>query len=121
VDNSGGVGTPVARAGIQLNATGTLAASVTGNTALNANGEGGEGGIQAQVTDATSSLCLRMTGNTTDSGFVLDNTNGAPATSFRIEGPLQGDFEAANTGTFTYNLNVAAFTFVPVGTCGFVP
>lgn len=122
VDNTGG--TAVTRSGIQLNATGTLAASVIGNTVLNAGSEGGEGGIEAQ-TAAAATLCLRMTGNTTDSGFILDNrgTNNTPA-SFQIEGPERTDFEAANLltgGIFDYLLDINAVSFVPIGTCGFTP
>ena len=106
------------RSGIQVNATGQLNASVTGNTAQNTTA----GGFEAQTSDPASSLCLRMTGNTTGDGFVLDNTNTPNIpTSFRIEGPLQADFEAANTGAFAYLLNLAAVSFVPVGTCGFAP
>jgi hypothetical protein len=121
VDNTAGAA--IDRSGIQVNASGTLAASVTGNTVVNA--APADGGIQAQTTILAGSLCLRMTGNTTADNFILDNrsTNNL-ATNFRIEGPLQADFEAANTatgGAFTYLANVAAVSFVPVGTCGFAP
>ena len=120
VDNTGVAA--IARSGIQVNASGTLAASVTGNSVLNA--APADGGIQAQTLLAAS-LCLRMTGNTTANNLVLDNraTANIPA-NFRIEGPTQVAFEAANpgnTGIFVYLLNPAAFSFVPVGTCGFAP
>jgi adhesin HecA-like repeat protein len=123
VDNSAGAA--ISRSGIQLNASGTLAASVTGNTVLNATPA--DGGIQAQTTIPTANLCLRMTGNTTASNFILDNRSTALPANFRIEGGAlasQAGFEAANTatgGVFTYLLNPAAVSFVPVGTCGFAP
>jgi putative cofactor-binding repeat protein len=118
VDNTGVAA--IARSGIQINATGSLAASVTGNTIRNATPA--DGGIQAQTTLNTSTLCLQMTGNNSDTIFVLDNrTTGNTPTSFTIEGPLRANFEAANTGTFSYLNNVAAVTFVPVGFCGFAP
>ncbi len=119
LDNSGVGVDPIARSGIQVNATGALFASVTGNTVLNANLA--DGGIQAQTTTLGSTLCLQMTGNTTDSSYLLDNraTGGVP--NFQVEGPTQGDFEAANTDVENYLANDAAFSFVPVGTCGFTP
>lgn len=118
VDNTGVAA--IDRSGIQVNASGTLAASVTGNTVVNA--APADGGIQAQTTVLAGSLCLRMAGNTTANNFILDNrTTGNLPANFRIEGPLQTNFEAANTGTFTYLVNVAAVSFVPVGTCGFAP
>jgi parallel beta-helix repeat protein len=112
-------GAAIDRSGIQVNATGGLLnASVTGNTAQNTT----EGGIEAQTTAVGSTLCLRMTGNTTGNSFVLDNTNtGNLSANFQIEGPASTDFETANTGTFTYLANIGAVTFVPVGTCGFAP
>ena len=116
VDNTGVAA--VGRSGIQVNATGALSASVTGNIAQNTT----EGGIEAQTTAVGSTLCLRMTGNTTGNSFVLDNTNtGNLTANFQIEGPLQADFEAANTGAFIYRLTIGAVSFVPVGTCGFAP
>lgn len=118
VDNTGGAA--IDRSGIQVNARGTLAASVTGNTVANA--APADGGIQAQTAIPTGSLCLRMTGNTAANNFILDNrTTGNAPTNFRIEGPLQTNFETANTGTFSYLLTPAAVSFVPVGTCGFAP
>jgi len=85
---------------------------------------GADGGIQAQTTIPAANLCLRMTGNTTANNFILDNRSTANPASFRIEGASQVAFEAANTatgGNFNYLLNPAAVSFVPVGTCGFVP
>jgi hypothetical protein len=121
VDNTGVAA--IARSGIQVNASGTLAASVTGNTVLNATPA--DGGIQAQTTVLTASLCLRMTGNTTPNNLALDNrTTGNIPASFRVEGPTQAAFELANpgnTGIFVYLLDPTAFSFVPVGTCGFAP
>jgi hypothetical protein len=125
VDNSAAGVAAISRSGIQVNASGNLKASVTGNTIKNATPA--DGGIQAQTTIPASLLCLRMTGNTTANGFILDNRNtGNLPASFRIEGGALGiraDFEAANTNTglFTYLLTPAAVSFVPVGTCGFVP
>lgn len=118
VDNS--AGNPVARSGIQVNANGTLAARVNNNSVSNATPA--DGGVQAQTTLLTSNLCLQMRGNTSDTVMVLDNriTGNTPA-NFRIEGPLQADFEGANTGTFSYLQNVNAVAFVAVGTCGFAP
>lgn len=125
VDNSGPEVQPIARSGIQVSAIGTLAARVTGNTVLNASDEDPlDGGIQAQTETADSTLCLQMTDNATDSGFTLDNRETNLAASFRIEGPLQGDFEAANTligGNFVYRPDANTVSFVPVGTCGFAP
>jgi len=117
VDNTGVAS--IGRSGIQVNAssTGPHAARVTGNTVNNANP--GEGGVEAQ-TALGSALCLQMTGNATDSGMRLDNR--APGT-LRVEG-TQATFEAANNSAaegFTYLPNVAAISFVAVGTCGFAP
>jgi putative cofactor-binding repeat protein len=115
VDNTGVAA--ISRSGIQVNATGNLKASVTGNIIRNA--APADGGIQAQTTIFSDTLCLRMTGNTTANNFILDNIATNTAASFQIEGPLPADFVAANTNTgiFTYRPNVATVSFVPVGTC----
>lgn len=118
VDNSAGAA--IGRSGIQVNTSGTLAANVTGNTVLNATPA--EGGFHAQTNIAAATLCLSMTSNTTANNFILDTNN--LVVNFQIEGPLQADFETANTatgGTFNYIPAANAFSFVPVGTCGFAP
>ncbi|MBI5507865.1 MAG: thrombospondin type 3 repeat-containing protein [Deltaproteobacteria bacterium] len=110
-------GTALGRAGIQVNATdgGRHVATVEGNLAANALSDGG---FNAQASGlATSQLCLRMLGNTTDSGVVIDNRVGA---SLSIEGPARADYELANTltaGLYSYLPNAAAVTFVAAGTC----
>ena len=115
----GSAAAPVGRAGIQVNATtgGRHVARVLNNTALNSQADAG---FQAATSaPATSTLCLAMTGNTTDSGVELDNGNGGGP--LQVEGPTQVAFEAANpavVGGFTYLPTAAAITFVPLGTCG---
>jgi hypothetical protein len=86
---------------------------VQGNTALNSLADGGLRAVTSPP--ATSSLCLRMIGNSTDSGIELDNGNGGGP--LQVEGATQQAFEAANPdafGGFTY---FPPITFVAAGTC----
>ncbi len=110
-------GTQIGRSGIQVQASGSgqHTASVQNNTVRNT-GADGSSGIEVQSSLATSSICLRMTGNDSDNGFTLDN-NAFAAVNLQAEGPLQADLEAANTGVFTYLDAVANISFVAVGTC----
>ncbi|MBI5443906.1 MAG: right-handed parallel beta-helix repeat-containing protein [Deltaproteobacteria bacterium] len=116
------------RAGIQVNATtgGRHTVLMNNNTASNSPAAPAEGGIQVTVSDATSSICLRMAGNATNSGVLLDNSV-AVSTALRAEGtvaaPTQAGFEGANPGVtappgFQYLPNAAGISFVPAGTCG---
>ncbi len=106
------------RGGINLDAnnTSTLNASVQNNTlTLNSADNGidvssGGDGVAALV-------CLDFAGNTSDTGFTLDNNPGEGSV-LQVEG-TQATLEAGNTGAFTFIPNVAAISFVAVGTCGF--
>jgi hypothetical protein len=106
------------RGGINLDAnnTSTLRASVQNNIlTLNSPGNGidassGGDGVAALV-------CLEFAGNSSDTGFTLDNNPGEGSV-LQVEG-TQATLEAGNTGIFTYTPAVANISFVPVGTCGF--
>ncbi len=105
------------RGGINLDANNTARLNVSvQNNILTANSLDNGVDVSSGGDGVIAIVCLDMAGNTSDTGFTLDN-NQVEGSVLQVEG-TQTILEAGNTGVFTYNLNVGAIDFVPPGTCG---